>query len=92
MKRVLLTLVLAFSLSIAMAQTTHTITASGLIYSPDNISVSVGDTVVFNVTSAHPTLEVSQATWQANGTTALPGGFDYPGGSGKLYIANAKTY
>ncbi len=92
MKRILLTMAFTISLTIAMAQTTHTITASGLTYSPATINVNVGDTVEFTVGAGHPTREVSQATWQSNGTTALPGGFDFPSGNAKVYIATAKTY
>ena len=92
MKRILLTMALAISLSIAMAQTTHMINAVNLDYVPDSIVVSVGDTVQFNAGPAHPTREVNQATWQANGTTAISGGFDFPNGNGKVYIGSAKTY
>ncbi len=92
MKKLVLTIAFSISVTIAMAQTTHQVTASGLSYTPDSITVNVGDTVEFMVGSTHPTLEVSQATWQANGSTGLSGGFAVPSGDGKVFIATAKTY
>jgi plastocyanin len=92
MKKLVLTMALALWLSVAMAQTTHQVTSSGLTYTPGTLTVNVGDTVEFMVGAGHPTREVSQATWQSNGTTALPGGFDFPSGNAKVYIATAKTY
>jgi plastocyanin len=60
----------------AFAQTTHTIISSGITYSPNNLTVNVGDNVVFNSSFAnHPLHEVSQATWNAGGSTQLAGGF-----------------
>ena len=92
MKKLVLTLAFTISVTIAMAQTTHQVTNQSLSYVPQTITVNVGDTVEFKVGSTHPTLEVSQATWQADGTTALAGGFSVPSGNGKVYIATAKTY
>lgn len=56
--------------------TNHVITAnSNLTYSPAALSAVVGDQVTINTNVNHPTVEVSQATWNANGTTPLPTGF-----------------
>jgi hypothetical protein len=44
----------------------------------------VGDTVVFQIASIHTVLEVSQATWNANSNTPLPGGFSLGSGGGQL--------
>lgn len=92
MKKLVLTLAFTISVTIALAQTTHQVTNQSLAYVPQTITVNVGDTVEFKVGSTHPTLEVSQATWQADGTTALAGGFSVPSGNGKVFIATAKTY
>jgi len=42
----------------------------------------VSKSVNFALAASHDALEVSQATWNANGTTALPGGFQTPFGGG----------
>lgn len=75
MKRSLLFTLLfaAFSLGV-YAQQTHTLGFSGGNYSPAVLTITVGDTVLFNVTNSHPTREVDQSTWNANGSTGN-GGF-----------------
>ncbi len=92
MKKLVLASLFALSVSTCFAQTTHVITNNGNVYTPDSISVMVGDTVEFMVGPTHPTLEVDQTTWTANGSTALSGGFDVPSGNGKVVITTAKTY
>lgn len=62
---------------------TFTIVNSGFEFSPDNLEILLGDDVIFDLTSIHNAVEVSQATWEANGNTPLPGGFalDFGGGT-----------
>ena len=69
---------LLFSLSIALlsaAQTDHDVVTQGLSYNPAELIVSVGDNVNFTISATHPTTQVSEDTWNSNGTTPLPGGF-----------------
>jgi plastocyanin len=61
-----------------------TVTNSGFTFTPDSISISVNDTVVFQLASIHNVIEVSKSTWDANGNTQLPGGFSLPLGGGQL--------
>jgi len=61
-----------------------TITESGFTFSPDNVTINSGDTIIFQLTNIHDALEVSEATWTANGTTALAGGFSVPFGGGEV--------
>ncbi|MFM2207274.1 MAG: hypothetical protein RL213_1249 [Bacteroidota bacterium] len=68
-----------------------TVTNSGLTFSPNAITVNQGDTVQFQISSTHNVREVSQATFQANGSTALPGGFQLPFGGGQLFTAQLST-
>lgn len=75
----------------AFSQIKHTIISSGLTYSPAELTVSLGDTVEFNVGATHPTLQVSEQTWNSNGVTALENGFDFQSGSGTVVIANSNT-
>jgi len=73
----------AFLLSLLHAQaTTWTITDSGLEFSPNTLTITNGDTVNFTIASVHNAREVSQASWNANSSAALAGGFQTPSGGG----------
>jgi plastocyanin len=74
------------------AQTTYTITDDGFAFSPAELTVNTGDSVKFEGSDFHPVLEVSENTWNANGTAALTGGFDFPSGNGKLKFTEAGTH
>lgn len=69
---------------IIKAQQTHVITSEGNTYVPTTLIVSVGDIVQFSVGASHPTVQVSQVTWNANQSTPLAGGFSFPSGSGSF--------
>jgi len=60
-----------------------TIVNSGFTFSPDNVTINLGDTVNFQLGSIHNAVEVSEATWNANGNTPLPG-FSLPLGGGQV--------
>ncbi|GIV33294.1 MAG: hypothetical protein KatS3mg031_0829 [Chitinophagales bacterium] len=62
--------------------TVWTINNSGNTFRPDSITITEGDTVSFVIANNHNAVEVSQATWNANSTTPLPGGFSVPFGGG----------
>ena len=64
--------------------TTWTITNAGFTFSPTSITISEGDSVLFSIASIHNSREVSQATWNANGNTQLPGGWQTANGGGLL--------
>ncbi len=81
MKKILFSILL-FSLGTASFCTTWTITNTGDTFVPVNLTIMVGDSVLFVVGAIHQPVEVSQATWNANGNTPLPGGFDLPFGGG----------
>ena len=63
--------------SAVMAATNATtpITNSGTTFSPATLSIGSIDTVSFTLASIHNAVEVSKATYDASGTTALSGGF-----------------
>lgn len=92
MNKTLLSILLSFVFATAVAQTSHTILATGLNYSPDSLVVTVGDTINFAVGGSHPTLEVDQSTWNSNGTTPKNNGFDFPSGTGSFVVSSAQTY
>ncbi len=75
--RILLTLIL-LSASVSGFCTTWTVTSSGFTFSPSTLTITLGDSVNFILGGTHNATEVSQATWNANGATALPGGFATP--------------
>ncbi len=82
-KNILLTLFL-FSASISGFCTVHTVVNSGTTFNEATITISLGDTVVFAVAGSHDAREVNQNTWNANGTTPLPNGFQTPFGGGMI--------
>ncbi|MDX1907903.1 MAG: plastocyanin/azurin family copper-binding protein, partial [Bacteroidia bacterium] len=86
MKNLLLTLLL-ISTSLTGFCTVWTINDSGLTFTPATITINLGDTVNFVLSATHNAREVSQATWNANGTTALAGGFQAPFGGGTILPA-----
>jgi len=71
--------------------TTWTVVNSGFTFSPNVLTITLGDTVVFTLAGSHNAVEVSQATWMANGNTSN-GGFNIPFGGGTLIPNQVKTY
>ena len=72
----------------AIGQATYIISINGFSFSPSELNIQIGDTVQFNGSSSHPILEVSEATWNSNDNTALPGGFTFANGVGKIKLNN----
>lgn len=85
-KKILLSILLLSSSLIAFC-TTWTITNSGFSFNPATITINLGDSVNFGITASHDAREVSMATWNVNGSTALPGGFQTPFGGGLVLPA-----
>lgn len=84
MKKYLLFGAFALMISGIASGNSVTITESGFTFTPDNVTINSGDTIIFQLTNIHDALEVSEATWNANGTTPLAGGFSVPLGGGKV--------
>jgi len=76
---------LMFSLTEISAK--NEITNVGFTFSPASLTLASGENVTFVLEDMHNVIEVSQATWNANGNTALPGGFTLPFGGGELLPA-----
>lgn len=68
-------------LTSTLSANAQTINQSGFSFNPDVITVQAGATITFQIGSPHNATEVSQATWNANGTTPLPGGFFFAAGT-----------
>lgn len=81
-----ITLLMFFSVLTGYS-TIRTISNNGNLYTPASVTISYGDTIVFSITGMHDAREVSQATWNANGNTALSGGFQTPFGGGMVLPA-----
>lgn len=75
MKKLYTLIIAIVGLNLAAQADSYTINISGFTYSPATLNVVVGDVVTIQASGNHPLLQVSQATWDAAGTTALPGGF-----------------
>ena len=84
MKKYLLFIALALMISIFASGASVTIINSGFTFSPNSVTINIGDTVKFQLASIHNALEVSETTWNANGNTPLPGGFNTPFGNSEL--------
>jgi plastocyanin len=87
----ILSIILLFLLSITGFSTKWTITNSGDTFVPSTLTIASGDSVLFAVASNHQPIEVSQATWNADGNTQLPGGFSLPFGGGLVLPSQLGT-
>ena len=87
----LLFFIMLFLFSTAGFCTTWQITNSGTSYIPATVTIALGDSVNFTLEATHDALEVSEATWIANGSTPLPGGFQVPFGGGLLIPAQLQS-
>jgi plastocyanin len=83
MKTFLLSLSLLL-ISLTGVSKVWTVTNSGTKFTPATTTITFGDTVKFVLESAHNAEEVSQVTWNANGNTTLPGGFETNFGGGMI--------
>jgi plastocyanin len=75
MKKFYTSILFSALVALNIQATDHIIGTQGLAYSPAVLSAEIGDNVTILASANHPTAEVSEATWSANGTTALMGGF-----------------
>ena len=81
MKTKTLLLVLLLSAGMAGYSTTWHVMNSGTTFSPSTITIQSGDDVSFMLDPEHDAVEVSAATWSANGSTSN-GGFQVDFGGG----------
>lgn len=86
MKTKFLLLAILVFLSLTSFSKSWTITNSGTTFTPATITINLGDSVNFSLSSMHNSVEVSQSTWDANGNTPLPG-FLVPYGGGMVLPA-----
>lgn len=75
----------------AHAQTTFQLTNSGFTFNPPVITMQAGDSVHLVLPSPHTFVEVTQATWNANGNTSN-GGLFFPSGTRTFAMDTPGTY
>ncbi len=91
MKKMLpVTLFLLTLFQVSRAET-FTVSSSGFDYTPATLTIQVGDQVNFNIGPSHDAVEVSRATWDANGATPN-GGFVLGFGGGILTFNTPGIY
>lgn len=56
------------------------------VFNPSSVEARIGDTITFQTFNFHDAREVSKATWDANDTTALVGGFKVPLSGGSVVM------
>jgi plastocyanin len=69
----------------------HVVTNNMNSFSPAEITINVGDTVVFTIGGSHNAVEVSKETYDAKGNTSN-NGFSVGFGGGSVAFTNAGTY
>jgi plastocyanin len=82
MKKILLALLVSTFFMNSFG-TTFNITNVGTTFSPATITITQNDNITFTLASAHDAVEVSKATWDANGNTPIIG-FQLPFGGGTV--------
>jgi plastocyanin len=83
MKKIILS-ILMISISMVGFGETWTISSVGNSFNPSSITVSINDDISFVLGFDHNAVPVSEANWNSNGSTALPGGFQIPFGGGSI--------
>ena len=91
MKRILIFCLCSVFFLSSNAQTKYNITEAGTAFSPGTLNMNIGDTAHFNVGANHPVVQVSESTWNANGSAALSGGFSFSSGTGNYVGVSAGT-
>ena len=85
-------LILFFStIAITVFSNTINITNAGFTFTPDDITINVGDTVVWQIGGTHNVVEVNEDTWTAGGTVSN-GGFQTPFGGGQVVFPTTGTF
>lgn len=78
------TALLLLAISLAGFSKTWTISNTVFTFTPSTITITLGDSVIFNVGNDHIIQEVNQTTWDANNKTPLENGFATDAGGGLI--------
>ncbi|WKZ66452.1 MAG: plastocyanin/azurin family copper-binding protein [Flavobacteriales bacterium] len=77
---------------LATAAGAQTINQSNFTFNPNLLTVPPGTEITITLGGGHTFTQVSEATWNANGNTALPGGFNFNSGTHQLTLTDPGTY
>jgi plastocyanin len=91
MKKLLLSAFLFAGLNFSSKSAIHIITQVGFTFVPANTTAATGDTVLFIITGIHNATEISAATYAANGTTPIGGGFGISAPGDTIIISSTAT-
>lgn len=69
----------------------YSVTNSGTTFTPANIAIELGDTLIFTLESMHNAMEVSKTVYNSN-TATSNGGFNLPFGGGEVVLTDTGTY
>ena len=78
--KTLVSLLALFATASLQAQVTHTINGQDFEFDPANLTITLGDHVNIHFDDSSPDhtfTQVSEATWLANGSALLPGGYEF---------------
>lgn len=89
-KHIISCLIMVYTTFVAYAEN-HTVVNIGSTFSPPELTINTGDTVTWDLENVHNVVEVSQATYNANGNTSN-GGFSLPFGGGFHTFSVPGTY
>jgi len=71
---------------------TQTVTDVNFTFSPAELTINAGDSVQWQLANIHNVVEVTEQTWNGNGSTAKAGGFSTGLGGGTAKFDNPGTY
>jgi plastocyanin len=89
--KILLTLITAVVINGFIMAGTVTVKNNQYVFTPDEITVNQGDTIIFSLGYTHNAVEVSKATWDTNGNTP-DGGFSVGYGGGQVIMDTPGTF
>lgn len=75
MKKIYTLLLSTMALGITAQADNYLVSFAGISYDQPVLNVVIGDVVTIQASPTHPLRQVSQATWDVNGSTQLSGGF-----------------
>ncbi|MCX6223257.1 MAG: T9SS type A sorting domain-containing protein [Bacteroidia bacterium] len=91
MKKLVTLLAVLTALTLQVNATKHAVTISGFTYSPALLTAHIGDTVTISGSISHPLVQVSKATWNSDGATALSGGWGTKTSAYTFTVTSADT-
>jgi plastocyanin len=91
MKKLVILFGVFAALTIPVNATKYTIVINGFSYSPALVTAHIGDTITIEASTFHPLVQVSEATWNSDGTTPLTGGWGIKTSSYTFTATKAET-